>query len=391
VSDDPTARLPAIEAETDKVIPTLTAQIERDYAPPRVKRDAHPKPHGVVQATVDVPLDIPAELQHGVFQPGAHYPAWIRFSNAFGIEHDLEWATRGMGIKLLGVAGHKLAPDEQHTQDFLLATHDAFFLPNELDYHEFVKAAGADPSAVISFFTKRGMWRPLLQLLRSSLVIARNPLAIPYFSQTPYRLGSTHVVKLQAKPQMTPALAASLPSLWWFWFVWMGANVYLQRHSRKSQKAQAEASVDAAVMSRDFLRIAMMSFLAEHGAAFDLQVQTQCDKKSMPLDDPTVRWSQRRSPFQHVATLTIPRQSFWPDAAHPPALKHATMEMMELGENMSFHPWHALAEHEPLGAINIMRRRIYPAIVQRRHGLNGVAPIEPDVTTFNRLKRIVQP
>jgi hypothetical protein len=92
-----------------------------------------------------------------------------------------------------------------------------------------------------------------------------------------------------------------------------------------------------------------------------------------------------------VATLTIPRQSFWPDAAHPPALKQATIEMMELGENMSFHPWHALAEHEPLGAINIMRRRIYPAIVQRRHGLNGVAPLEPDVTTYSRLKRIVQP
>jgi hypothetical protein len=71
-------------------------------------------------------------------------------------------------------------------------------------------------------------------------------------------------------------------------------------------------------------------------------------------------------------------------------LSRATIEMMELGENMSFNPWHALVEHEPLGAINQMRRRIYPAIATLRRQLNGVTPVEPDVAQYNRLKAIVQ-
>ena len=70
---------------------------------------------------------------------------------------------------------------------------------------------------------------------------------------------------------------------------------------------------------------------------------------------------------------------------------NATKKMMELGENMSFNPWHALPDHEPLGAINQMRRTVYPAIVTLRHELNGVKPdaVKP-ADDYEWLKQIVQ-
>ena len=78
----------------------------------------------------------------------------------------------------------------------------------------------------------------------------------------------------------------------------------------------------------------------------------------MPIDDATVRWSERRSPFRRVAMLTIPRQVFWPAAGMPPAdLEGHQRHDGALGENMSFMPWHGLTAHEPLGDINDARRR----------------------------------
>ena len=105
--------------KAQEVIDVLKDQIAREYSPPTLKRDAHPKMHGCVQAELVVEGDVPKELRRGVFAEPAKYCAWVRFSNAFRIQHDLELETRGMAIKLLGVPGKKLLPDEEFTQDFL--------------------------------------------------------------------------------------------------------------------------------------------------------------------------------------------------------------------------------------------------------------------------------
>src|SRR5207237_281129 len=144
------------------------------------------------------------------------YRAWIRFSNAFHIEHDLKFGTRGMAIKLLDVSGETPWSDEPRTQDFLLATHDAFFLPDEKGYDEFAKAAGETPPAVFAFFRRRRLWNAYFQMLRSSIVLAISPLAIWFFSQSPYQFGP-HVAKMQARPSVTPALGNQLPAAWCIW------------------------------------------------------------------------------------------------------------------------------------------------------------------------------
>jgi Dyp-type peroxidase family len=378
------------DAETAKVIAVLEDQVRHDYAPPRVKRDAHPKAHGLVQAVLEVDRQIPADLKHGVFaREGTRYRTWIRFSNAVGIEHDLEAETRGMGIKLLDVPGDKLAPDEETTQDFLLATSDAFFLPNGKDYDVFAKAVGDGGAQVLKFFWKRRLCRGFRQLFRSMFALTANPLAVPYFSQTPYKLGG-HDVKLQARPRLTPELRATLPAAWLFACKVALATVGLKM-VEGDKKRKREEWFDVAVAPFNLLRLAMMAFLAEHEATFDLLVQKRVlGSRRTPVDDPTVSWPERLSPFERVATLTIPRQAFWPDTAYPPELKAATIRMMELGENMSFNPWHALRAHEPLGAINQMRRRIYPAIADLRRTLNQVETSEPTVQEYDDLKNIVQ-
>ena len=85
----------------------------------------------------------------------------------------------------------------------------------------------------------------------------------------------------------------------------------------------------------------------------------------MPIEDPGVEWSESLSPFRRLATLRILAQDF------------DTPARMALAENLSFTPWHALAEHRPLGGINRARKLAYREISTFRHASNGVPRVEP--------------
>ena len=98
---------------------------------------------------------------------------------------------------------------------------------------------------------------------------------------------------------------------------------------------------------------------------FDFTVQIQTDSRRMPVEDPTIRWSERRSPFRRVATIRIPSQDFTSEA------------QKAFAEQLSFTPWHSLPEHQPMGGINRVRRDVYEAISEMRHQKNGVPRREP--------------
>jgi hypothetical protein len=135
----------------------------------------------------------------------------------------------------------------------------------------------------------------------------------------------------------------------------------------------------------------MMETLSEGDAKFEIEVQLQrAPIDAMPIDNATVRWPERRSAFEPVATLTIPRQVFWPEPGMPSAIQEATQRMMALGENMSFNPWHALEAHTPLGQINTARRHIYTAISTFRRRENAVDQALPTTAQYDDLKQIVQ-
>src|SRR5262249_5807296 len=147
-----------------------------------------------------------------------------------------------------------------------------------------------------------------------------NPLTTRYWSTTPYRLGP-RVVKYSAIPDEVKAAGSPSPS-------------------------------------QDYLREAMIAALDGREAGFTFAVQIHKDDRTTPIEDATVDWPGGQSPFAPVARIVIGAQAF------------DNEERRTFCEHLSFTPWHALPEHEPLGGINRTRRDVYSRLSAERHKLN---------------------
>jgi len=324
---------PPGEAEyTHDLAERLQAKITKDYPTGLMRRDAHPKMHGVVKAEFVVEPDLPEELRIGVFRESRTFQAWIRFSNQNAtMQADIKNDIRGMAIKLMGVPGHKLLEQEEddETQDFIVISTNIFVTRDVQEFDALIKAITTGILPMVWFFLTH--WRVGLNLFKSMKKFA-NPLQMRYWSTTPYLFGS-NAVKYSAIPQ-SPA-TDSIPKN----------------------------------PTDDFLREAMIRQLTQAGVKFDFAVQLQSDPDTMPIEDPGKAWSEIVSPFRKVATIHILQQEF--DSA----------AQREFGENLSFTPWHSLPEHRPLGGINRARKVVYRAISMFRHQVNHAPRVEP--TSWN--------
>jgi hypothetical protein len=335
-------RVPPEEAHAIALITQVSLTLLDTQARP-VQRGQHPKTHGCVRAEFTVESSLPAELRHGLFATPRSFPALVRFSNSLQ-KNDEQPGVHGMAVKLLGVEGKKVLPTDPDatTHDFVLMDVPVFFIRDAASYAKFSQAifATAHPSMpeklggliqlvqlMVGYFRGRSGERKAF--LRAAFAKSRSPLLSQYWSATPYRLGP-HAIRFTFRPD--PATAGPVPPK----------------------------------RGRDRLREAMRAHLAAGEARFDMLVQLQTDPVAMPVEDPTVPWDEAISPWRKVATLRIPSQSF-----ESPA-------QLEMGENLSFTPWHALPEHRPLGGINRVRRAVYEVLSTRRHELNRVPQREPD-------------
>jgi catalase len=306
----------------------LKAKIITENPSGIMRRDAHPKMHGVVKAEFIVEPNLPAELRIGIFKEAKTYPAWIRFSNQSNrISPDRKPDIRGMAIKLMGVPGEKLLEEErdEQTQDFIVISTPVFVTRDVKEFDELLKAIESSLPAQLWFYLTHG--RVLLNVLKALKKFA-NPLQIRYFSTTPYLWGNT-AVKYSAIPQVV--VPDTIPK-------------------------------DA---GDDYLRTAMVRQLEKGDARFDFAVQLQTNARTMPIEDPGKEWSEAASPYRKVASIVIPRQSF--DSERQRAF----------GENLSLTPWHSLPEHRPLGGVNRARKVVYAFISAFRHQRNDVPRREP--------------
>ena len=73
----------------------------------------------------------------------------------------------------------------------------------------------------------------------------------------------------------------------------------------------------------------------------------------MPIEDASVEWSERDSPYVGSRELRIPRQAI--DDPARPGVASARLQ-----------PMARLAEHRPLGGMNRARREIYQAMTDFR-------------------------
>lgn len=321
-----------------KIAESLRSDLEKTYEPGRIRRDAHPKNIACVKAEFIVEAQLPEELRVGLFKEQRTYPAYIRFSNASTtIQADGRRDIRGMAIKLLGVEGEKLLENEKHemTQDFLLISTPRFINQGVIDFHELLEAVRAGGLKVLGYFLNpldshlRVLWRVVSSLKKHS-----NLLEVQFWSTTPYQFGSK-VVKYSARPHQDPVT--------------------------KIPKNPSD----------DYLSEVMKQHLSGQDAFFDFMVQLQTDPQQMPIEDASVRWNEKASPFRKVATIKIPAQTF--DSA----------EQMKFAENLSFTPWHSLPEHTPVGSINRARKLVYEIISTYRHERNNAPRREPTVEDFD--------
>jgi catalase len=314
------------DAATHQLVRLIEETVRAEAKNGSARRDAHPKAHGCVQAEFRVLDKLQKEVRVGIFGEARAYPAWIRYSNGSGkVQDDSDGDARGMAIKLMGVER-----SDSSTQDFLMINHPVFFVRNAADYVEFQKAFSED-SPLKFFFPGLNPFNFRLHEFRIANAIrgtkVNNPLNTRYWSTTPYRFGDT-AMKFSARSCS-------------------GASPFVE------------------TSSPDFLRENMQKHLAQSEACFDFLVQLRKGSSEMLIEDPTLEWSEKDSPFIPVARITIPAQAF------------ISPEQIEFCESLSFTPWHAIPEHRPLGGINRIRKTVYDTISRVRHELNGDKRHEP--------------
>lgn len=309
-----------------EVVELIRQQVEGGHAKEgRAHRDAHRKSHGCVKARFLVPPGLAPELAQGLFAKDHTYDAWIRYSNGSGrAQDDHDGDGRGMAVKVLGVQGERNlseSDDEKTSQDFLMINHPVFFVRNAEDYVGFQKAAMSGNVLWWLLHPARLFHEGLIaKAIQGKKMV--NPLDAQYFSMTASKLGGSQM-KFRAVP---------------------------------CGNAKFKSPSD----STDRLRENLEATLGSGDACFLFQAQLR--KGTMPVEDPTVEWSEADGAFRTVARITIPAQ----------APVHG-----EACEAMSFNPWNGLAAHRPLGGINRARKEVYQAISRLRHDLNQQRREEP--------------
>lgn len=295
------------------------ASLKRNPSGP-VKRFNQGRAAGCVQAEFTVLDSLEPRLRVGLFAEPRTYTAWIRFANA-GSRTDREKDVRGMSIKVFDVAGENLTPGET-SQDFVLNSHPVMVAPNTAEFLQAMKALDAGGFQQARYF----LTHPRAAII--GFRARQQPschLDIPYWSTTPYLFGPGQAVKYHVRP------------------------------------ASGGASGSPHVTDT-YLTEALKKRLSQADAVFDFTVQFQTNPGTMPIEDASVEWNERESPYVPVARIRIPKQDV------------DTADTTGRCESTAFNPWHALPAHRPLGNMNRARKQIYEAMAAFRAKRAGAAP-----------------
>ena len=337
----------------DAIVSTVKPSGGPDVTPPlhpadsMMRRDAHPKAHGCVEARFQVLDGIDPVLAKGIFAAPREFDATIRFSNGSGdpTHHDIKGDGRGMAIKVHGVEGNRLvAGGDQDSQDFIMINYPLFFVAKPQTYLPIIKAVSDGSIFNAIGAAKAVAWEP-----RDAWVIAQlatikilNPVQEQYWSEVPYRLGEAgegKAIKFSAKPVECEG-SDPMPGL----------------VSKKLKIAELTAASLVSDKDHDYLRKALVQSLDPNApspkqACFDFQIQLAQPGDS--VEDPRWTWT---GAFTTVARVTIKAQTF------------DTPDQDMACEKLSYSPWDGLTAHKPLGGVNRIRRVVYEAVSAKRHG-----------------------
>jgi hypothetical protein len=293
-------------------------------------RAGNTKTYGVVKGAFRVEPGLPPELRLGLFAEEREYPAYVRFAGPGPLAppDPKDNGILSLGLKVMDVPGEKLSDDEMRTQDFTCISSPTFTTPDARENSKLQRQIykGTPLFYFINPFDSH-ILDGVMQALYSRL--NANPLDLRYWSCAAYLFGKGRAIQYTFRP--------SPP--------------------RRSKTPRSP--------SADYLREAMAARLRETGADFDFLIQFQSDAHRMPVENASVVWPERMSPYIKVATLHIPKQVF------------DSPGQLAFDRNLSINPWHSLPEHRPLGSQNRVRRMIYLELSKYRQRMNQDARIEP--------------
>jgi hypothetical protein len=322
--------LPDEPALAEEITRNMADFLKNQYLPGAYQRAGNTKTHGIVRASFDVLPELGERLAVGLFAEPRSYPAWVRFGGPGPLappDPD-DNGLLSIGIKVMGVPGPKLLEDERETQDFSGISSPTFTTPNAAENLKLQRQVGRGTPLfyfINPFDSHFGdmIMQGLYAKLNSS------PLELRYFSCVPYLYGDKQAVQYSIRPCSSERTPVPSPP---------GAF---------------------------YLREAMVKKLAESDVEFDFMVQFQTDPHRMPIENASVRWPEKLSPYHVVAKLRIPRQRF-----DSPA-------QLAFADNLSINPWHCMPQHRPLGNLNRARRHVYYALSKLRQTMNDHPHIEP--------------
>ena len=381
-------KVPEQEAAWRNEIAALTVKLQekrKSLQNDEVLRGVHPKSHGCIDADFIVNKKLGGNYRVGLFaHPGKCYRAKIRYSNAeVLILPDLkkinENGSRGMAIKVLDVCDPVLLEDGgAKNQDFLMINTPEFAFGNVRDHRRLSRALAADEhgaspdlfflplklaalgppvenepaevskerrilnnilqtSEVFEDFsqedgvaTKQSF--EVVQKIKSQTV--RNPLQVQYFSASPFRFGPDRVMKFSVAP-----LDGEVPQL------------------KFSQE-------EVGALDPNYLAQAL-EFTLKQGKevrlSFKLQIVNAAQLKGREnemIENASIAWSEEEFSSVEVAQIVI----------HPVGQDE---QLVGACKSLLFTPWHALAEHEPLGGINRLRKPVYSESAEFRRNAGG--------------------
>src|SRR5690349_2459592 len=318
------------EELTRQIIEELTKFTRENWLPGAAQRFGNTKTFGVLRGEFSVLPGLPASLRRGLFAQPATYPAWVRFSGPgpYAPPDIEDLGQCSVGIKVMGVPGPKLMDDERFTQDLILVSPASFVTPNVIENAKLQRWVRA--KAPLAYAINPGdshLLHLFMQMLYSP--VHANPLEVQYYSNVPFLLGEGQAVQYSLKP------------------------------------AGAARTKIPARPAENYLRDAMVRTLAAGPWTFDFMVQAQTDPHLMPIEDATVKWPERLSPYVPVARLRLPPQRFDSD------------RQLAFADVLRYNPWHCPAEHKPLGNSNRARRQMYWELARLRQAMNQVEHKEP--------------
>lgn len=324
---------PDEEAYLDSIVDSFEKQMRLLWKPGAFERGGNTKTHGIVRGEFIVHDRLPVELRHGIYAEPKTYRAWVRFSGPGPyITPDIDdVGLMSISIKLMGVPGPKLMEEEKFTQDMFAVSTPTFVTPDTVANAQL--QIESLKNGTIFYFLNLHRSHALDLVMQSLwLKTQSSPLEAPYFSCVPYLLGEGQAMQYSVWPKS-------------------------KRRTRIPRLPFRPPD--------DYLRDALVASLAKEDVELDIRLQLQTDSHLMPLENNAVLWPEKLSPRISAATLRLPRQKF-----NSPA-------QLAFARQLSYNPWHSIAEHRPLGNQNRARRRMYDTLSRLRHTMNAVPLYEP--------------